>query len=219
VAVSVAKLKSYWDLLEDAPEDIQRLIEEVEILSLILDDIKDDQVQNPISSLLLDGTSLSRSLQHCKMAADRLRLLTDDMGSSIDTSHHLKKRWASAKVLLKKDKIKKFKVELESATRLLSLSHQNYTRYLTNVFKGLSPSIILSLRIFFKSRRPGILTSENPFQVTSTASTRYHLGTSLTSYSTHGDFSIYQARESQTEFVAACYFISGHDSEALLLQM
>jgi hypothetical protein len=151
VAMSVAKLKSYWDLLEDAPEDIQRLIEEIEILSLILDDIKDDQEQNPISSLLLDGTSLSRSLQHCKMAADRLRLLTDDMGSSIDMSHHLRKRWAYAKVLLKKDKIKKFKVELEGAIRLLSLSHQSYTRYLTSVFKGPSPFVILSLWIFFKS--------------------------------------------------------------------
>jgi hypothetical protein len=42
VAMSVAKLKSYWDQLEDAPEDVRRLIEEIEILSLILDDIKDD---------------------------------------------------------------------------------------------------------------------------------------------------------------------------------
>jgi hypothetical protein len=83
VAMSVAKLKSYWDLLEDAPEDVRRLIEEIEILSLILDDIKDDQTQNPVSNLLLDNASLSKCLENCKKAANRLRRLTDDMGIAL----------------------------------------------------------------------------------------------------------------------------------------
>ncbi len=87
VAVTVAKLQSYWDLLGDAPEDFRRPIEETEILSLILDDIKDDQAQNPISSFLLDGTALSRSLEYCDRAAEGLQQLTDDMGNSIDTSY------------------------------------------------------------------------------------------------------------------------------------
>lgn len=59
VAMSVAMLKSYWGQLEDAPKDIKGLIDEIEILSLILDDIKDDQRRNPVSSLLLDDTSRS----------------------------------------------------------------------------------------------------------------------------------------------------------------
>jgi hypothetical protein len=129
VATSVAKLKSYRDQLENAPEDVQRLIEEIEIFSLVLDEIKDDQARNPVSSLLLDNTSLSKCLENCERAADRLRRLTDQMGDSIDTSDRLKKKWKSAKVLLKKDKIEKFKLGLESAIRLLSLSHQSYTRY------------------------------------------------------------------------------------------
>jgi Fungal N-terminal domain of STAND proteins len=139
VAMSVAKLKSYWDLLEDTPEDVRRLIEQLEILSLILNEIKDDQTQNPISNLLLDNASLSKCLENCKKAANRLRQLTDDMGNSIDTSRQFKKKWASAKVPLKKDKIEKFKLELESAIRFLSLSHDSYTRCVLRSFSGLCP--------------------------------------------------------------------------------
>ena len=129
VAMSVARLKSYWDQLEDVPEDVQGLIEEIKILSVVLDEIKDDQKQNPMSSLLLDNSSMSRCLENCERAADKLRKLTDEMGNSIDTSHQLKKKWGSAKVLLRKNKIERFRLELESAIRLLSLSHQSYTRY------------------------------------------------------------------------------------------
>jgi hypothetical protein len=145
VAMSVAKLKSYWDQLEHAPEDVRRLIEEMEILSIVLDEIKDDQAQNPVSSLLLDNTSLSRCLENCARAADKLRRLTDEMGNSIDTSHRLKKKWESAKVLLKKDKIEKFKLELESAIRLLSLSHQSYTRYVLRLFTAFFNFIFMDL--------------------------------------------------------------------------
>ena len=50
IANSVVKLKNCWDSIQDAPEDVQFLIERVELLSQILRDIEDDQTQNSISS-------------------------------------------------------------------------------------------------------------------------------------------------------------------------
>ena len=42
IANSVTKLKSYWDEVKEAPEDIQTLVEEIEALQLLLLDIIED---------------------------------------------------------------------------------------------------------------------------------------------------------------------------------
>ena len=128
IANSVVKLKKCWDSIQDAPEDIQFLIERVEILSQILRDVEEDQKQNSMSSMLLDESTASKCLKTCKAAADRLRQLTEKMATSIDTSRQLKRKWISAKVVLKKDKILKFEKELQSCISLLQLSHEMYTR-------------------------------------------------------------------------------------------
>ena len=128
IASSIVKLKSYWDQVQDAPEDVRDLIEELEDLSYLLADIEDDQRQNPMSSLILDSTSTSRCLQHCKQGADRLKELTDNLRTDLDAPRKLKRKWASAKVVLKKSQIDRYKAKLERAIRLLSLSYQLYTR-------------------------------------------------------------------------------------------
>ena len=128
ITISIVKLKSYWDEVQDAPGDVRDLIEELEDLGYLLADIEDDQRQNPVSSLILDPTSTSRCLQHCKRGADYLRELTENLSTDLDASSKTKRKWASAKVVLKKSQIDRYKAKLERAIRLLSLSHQIYTR-------------------------------------------------------------------------------------------
>ena len=128
ITSSIIKLKSYWDQVQDAPDDVSDLIEELEILSNLLADIEDDQRQNPMSSLILDSTSTSRCLQHCKQGADRLKELTDSLSTDLIASNKIKRKWASAKVVLKKNQIVRYKARLERVIRLLSLSHQLYIR-------------------------------------------------------------------------------------------
>lgn len=140
ITSSIIKLKSYWDQVQDAPDDIHDLIEELEDLSYLLADIEDDQRQNPVSSLILDSTSTSRCLQHCKQGADRLKELTDSLSADLDASNKMKRKWASAKVVTKKNQIDRYKSKLERAIRLLSLSHQLYTRALLQ----LQPDIIVA---------------------------------------------------------------------------
>lgn len=127
IANSLAKLKSFWNDIIEAPEDITLLIEELDGLYGLLADIDKHQHLNPISSTVLNGTSISRCQENCRRAATQLKELTDDLSADINTQHKLKKRWASAKVVFKKDKIKKYKSRLKSAIRLLSLSYQCYT--------------------------------------------------------------------------------------------
>jgi len=126
---SVTKLKSYWDEIKEAPEDIKLLIEEIEDLQLLLTEMEEDQRGNPMSSMILDSSSASKCLSLCKRGADTLKLLVEDLGADIEAPARLKRKWASAKVVLKKDKIEKYKSRLGSAIRLLSLSHQYYTTW------------------------------------------------------------------------------------------
>ena len=128
ITSSIVKLKSYWDQVQDAREDIQDLIEELEDLGHTLADIEDDKQRNPVSSLILDSTSTSRCLQRCKQGADRLKDLVDDLSNDLDQSNKWKRKRASAKVVLKKPQIDRYKAKLERTIRLLSLSHQIYTR-------------------------------------------------------------------------------------------
>ena len=128
IASSVIKIKSYWDLIQDAPEDIRDLIEEIEDLSHTLNDIENDQRQNPMSNLIMDTTTSSRCLHHCKQGVAKLKELTDDLSADIDSSSRVKRKWASTKVTLKKDRLERCWNKLERAIRLLSLSHQIYLR-------------------------------------------------------------------------------------------
>ena len=125
---SIVKLKSYWDQVQNAPEDVHDLIEELEVLSHLLADIADDQEQNSMSSLIFDSTAIPRCLQHCQKGADRLKELTDNLSTELDSLTKTRKKWASAKVVLKKGQIDRNKEKLEGAIRLLSLSYQMYTK-------------------------------------------------------------------------------------------
>ena len=128
IGKSVVKLKACWDAIQNASEDVHFLVKRVELLSLVLRDIQDDQTQNPVSSMLLDGSTVSTCLEICKAAADRLGQLADKMATSIESSHQLKKKCASVRVVVKKNRIEKFEVELQSCISLLQLSHETYTR-------------------------------------------------------------------------------------------
>ena len=128
IAKSVVKLKACWEAIQDASEDVHFLVKRVELLSLVLRDIQDDQTQNPVSRLLLDGSTVSTCLEICKAAADRLGQLVDKMATSIESPRQLKKKFASVKVVVKKNRIERFEAELQSCISLLQLSHETYTR-------------------------------------------------------------------------------------------
>ena len=128
ITSSIVKLKSYWDQVQNASEDMHELVEELEVLGHLLADIADDQQKNSMSGLIFDSTAISRCLQHCQKGADRLKELTDILSRDLDTSTRRKKQWASAKVVLKKTQIDRYKEKLEGAIRLMSLSYQMYTK-------------------------------------------------------------------------------------------
>jgi hypothetical protein len=128
IASSVVKLKSYMDLVKDAPEDIRILVDEIEDLQLLISDIEDDRARNPYTELLLESSSASRCLAHCRRGVERLRRVVDAMAVDFSSIKPMKRKWVAASVVWKRETLEKYKAELASAVRLLTLSHQIYTR-------------------------------------------------------------------------------------------
>lgn len=128
IASSVVKLKSYLDQIRDVPEDISILINEIEDLHFLLSDIEDDQQRNPYSAMLVDNKSATRCLDRCKRGVERLQLVVDEIALEFERFKPMKRRWKATKIILKWDRVEKYKAELASAVRLLTLSHQIYTR-------------------------------------------------------------------------------------------
>lgn len=128
IASSVMKLKSYMDLVKDAPEDIRILIDEIEDLQLLISDIEDDRARYPYPDLLVKSGSALRCLAHCRRGVERLRHVVDRMAVDFSSITPLKRKLVAASVIWKRDTIEKYKAELASALRLLTLSHQIYTR-------------------------------------------------------------------------------------------
>ena len=128
IAGNIIKLKSYWDQVKDAPEDIRDLVEELEVLNHTLVHIQDDQHQYLKSNYIAHSTSLLASLQHCKQAATRLKELVDNLSEDIEHKGSVKRKWASIKVALKKEKVDKYRAKLERTIMLLLLSRQEYQR-------------------------------------------------------------------------------------------
>jgi len=128
IASSVVKLKSYLDQVKDAPDDVRNLIDEIDDLQILLSDIEDDRARNPYSEMLLQNNSASRCLDHCRRGVERLSRVVDKMEADLQSLNPMKRRLNAVKMIWKRDQVEKYRTDLGSAVRLLSLSHQIYTR-------------------------------------------------------------------------------------------
>lgn len=128
IASSIIKLKSHIDQVKDAPEDIRILVTEIEDLQLLLSEVEDDQARHPYATMLLEAHSASRCLNHCKRGVKRLQNVVEEMALDFEDPRRIKRRLAVTKMIWKKDKVERYRASLASAVRLLSQSHQIYTR-------------------------------------------------------------------------------------------
>ena len=126
IAKSVIKIKSFWDDMKDVPDDIGDLMEQLDALQYMLSHIEDRQSRNPYPSFLLDRSSETRCLSICKKAADQLKSIADDLSADINTSKRIHRKWASARVVLEKRKLEKYRKRLKRAISLLLMSQQLY---------------------------------------------------------------------------------------------
>lgn len=129
IAISVVKLKGYWDQVNEAPEAVESLLEIIELYHSIFAGIEEDQKRNPISPLVADRTLTTKCLDICKKAESRLKDLVDELGADLCATSRLRRKKSALKVVLNEKKIEKHTKTLEHTVQLLTLAYQWYTRF------------------------------------------------------------------------------------------
>ncbi|KAF4764216.1 hypothetical protein HAV15_001416 [Penicillium sp. str.  len=130
VGQSILTLKNCWDEMRDAPEDIRKLVREIELLSLILADIEDDLSQDSIYSALQDNKHALKSFNLCKDAADDLDGICMDLSRDVHPSSRMRRSYKALRIVMQNGKIEKYRSRLQNVIQLLTLSQQCYTRAL-----------------------------------------------------------------------------------------
>lgn len=128
VASGVIKLKNYWEQVKNVPAEMSYLVREIESLNLILCHIQDDQASQCEPASVGNCIHLRQSLELCQQGSAELGTLVNELAAKIEGKLGLKRKLASAKVVLKNEEVKILKRRMKSTIRLLSLSYQCHTR-------------------------------------------------------------------------------------------
>ncbi|CAG8162112.1 unnamed protein product [Penicillium nalgiovense] len=124
---TITTLKECYDNLRDAPDDLRKLVQEIELFGFILTDIGEDLSQSPNPASGNNKHAL-KSFTLCKDAAKELDIVCTDIVREIKSPNHLRRSLKSVRIVLQKGKIEKHKTHLKHAIQLLMLSQQCYTR-------------------------------------------------------------------------------------------
>ncbi|KAH7317327.1 hypothetical protein BKA65DRAFT_557532 [Rhexocercosporidium sp. MPI-PUGE-AT-0058] len=126
-AESIEKLKSFYSLIQSAPEDILFAIDELETLSMVFEEVDRSMQQQ----LFLDPrvkVTVLRSFRLCRSSGDGLKSLVDGLHAEVMK----RKRRGSFKVALKAEKIKDFVKKLENTKGMMILANQMYYQAVQN---------------------------------------------------------------------------------------
>ncbi|TGO64447.1 hypothetical protein BCON_0007g00970 [Botryotinia convoluta] len=121
LASSIIKLKSYWDQIRDAPDDIGFLVREIHTHHLILRSILESQAKIA-STGRPSNTFLENSLKLCEDSSNELNELVKALGKEINSSNKWRSKLGATKVVLKNDQLKRLKKRMKNASRLMNLA-------------------------------------------------------------------------------------------------
>ncbi|KAM3067763.1 hypothetical protein ACMFMG_011498 [Clarireedia jacksonii] len=114
----IKKAKEFRDAMKEAPDDMQYALKELEILKLVLEDIRNNYTNSPP----IAPTAESQCLKLCRDGVEMLEKLVQDLNNAVEK----RRRFGGAKVVLKKETIKKLQDQLGSAQRMLLLCRQTF---------------------------------------------------------------------------------------------
>ncbi|KAM0806610.1 hypothetical protein AB5N19_06947 [Seiridium cardinale] len=135
---AIWKLKQLWDEIEDVPEIISDLIEQLDCLDPSLWAAERQFSQQEIPALFWDQTAARRSTEYCRRALQKISDLTDDLSMLIDSKKGIRRKIGCMKVVLKKQQISSLEQRLGNAIRMLQVAQQGYIM----AFMQIQPDIV-----------------------------------------------------------------------------
>jgi chromosome condensin MukBEF complex kleisin-like MukF subunit len=122
----MVKLKGYWKQVKQAPSDVEHLKREIDLVSRFMAHIQNDQAAL--------GMELDQSyVQQCRMlfeeCSKELQELVGDLEAALKGDGAWKQKAAAAKVVFKRDDIKRLRKRWKNAVELLQLAHQCHIKF------------------------------------------------------------------------------------------
>lgn len=119
LAKTTKQLCDFWSSIKDAPEDIHTINADLELLTSVLAEIAfEAQRTTP-------DTTLASVLQSCTGKLKALTALTNSLEPGFSSSRSRIRKWTAFKLVLKGEKLTKFREVLESLKSTLVLAQQN----------------------------------------------------------------------------------------------
>ena len=122
VGSAIVRLKGLWDEIADAPEKIRELIQDLQILDPLLWEIQIQFNMNNPPIQDWDDSSARLSMVYCQQALQALSDHVNDLNDEIATSKGIRRKMVAAKLVLRKDVLRKLETKLQSAIRLLQMA-------------------------------------------------------------------------------------------------
>ncbi|KAH6681036.1 hypothetical protein F5X68DRAFT_234155 [Plectosphaerella plurivora] len=122
--VLTLKIKQLWAEVRNAPQEVQDLLDEIELTSLLLQDIERQTEQRGMPV----GLASASIMQHTQRAHQALESTADLLDAELKRSpSRVRIMMASTKVLLKKSMLDQLKEKMDRSLRLLQMSLQVQT--------------------------------------------------------------------------------------------
>jgi hypothetical protein len=119
IASSIKTLKNFLDIAKEIPAEVRLAIDELEVLSLVLQDIEQSVGDQSTSSPRI-RPAVEKAIGLCKASNKALLVVAEEINEMIAKG----KRWATVKGALKRDKMARLHNQLERSKSLLILANQ-----------------------------------------------------------------------------------------------
>lgn len=130
----VLKFKGLLYEVQDAPEAIGELIQQIEVLAPILCDIDHCQSQGVFPFLQSSNGLLQGALRHCQMSLDQLTDVVNDLSVRMESCRGIRRKMIALKMVLRQNLLARYERHLFFAVQLLSLAQQSYILYAVYLF-------------------------------------------------------------------------------------
>ncbi|KAJ5768095.1 hypothetical protein N7533_000678 [Penicillium manginii] len=99
VTKSTIQIKDCWGQIRDAPEDLERLVREIDIFGLILMDIEEDLSKDSVAGVLKNNNHALKSFELCREAAVDLETASEGLMAEMRSAKGFKRSYASLRVV------------------------------------------------------------------------------------------------------------------------